>query len=260
MTELLTFEINEQTCPELYALQNVLQNPVYHPEGDAFQHTLHVMEAAKYIARRDNLTYQDAQILLVAAMCHDFGKATHTLWNEAKGSYTSPGHDAGGVKPTRAFLARMGFDETLTERIVCLVREHMCHVYLQKGKKPSKRAAYNLLERIKGKTTMEELQRLVEADMGGRPPLSPGVPETFLLLAETCREVIETSAADLPEEAKSLLTGVDLLKIGYKQGPGIAKALRFFRQRQDVGELTTKKEAVTFAKSIFDAGFNPDTL
>ena len=52
----------------LLPLENVKQNPTYHPEGDALYHSLQVFDLA-----RDELPYDEE--FLLAALLHDVGKA-----------------------------------------------------------------------------------------------------------------------------------------------------------------------------------------
>ena len=52
----------------LLPLENVKQNPEYHPEGDALYHSLQVFDLA-----RDELPYDEE--FLLAALLHDVGKA-----------------------------------------------------------------------------------------------------------------------------------------------------------------------------------------
>ncbi len=241
--------LNDKMAPELMALKGVLQNPAYHPEGDAYVHTIHVFNAACDIADRDGLPEVDRNILALAALCHDFGKASCTFMHPEKNIWTSPGHDIAGEAPTRAFLTRLNIKPDVQERIVCLVREHMCHTYLEKDKKPSKKLAAGLLARIEGKTTLEELQRLVEADKSGRPPLPKQVPNTFLLLAEVCREVVEEQRLKALEP-EPLLTGKDLIELGYPAGPAIGTALRFVAVWQKDGSVVTKEDAIASLKQM----------
>lgn len=238
-------QLTEAQCPELHALKGVLQNPIWHPEGDAYIHTLLVFEAAVEIAKRDNLNELDTSVLLLAALCHDFGKATHSFFSVQKNTWTSPGHDLAGEIPTRNFLNRLNVKEEIQERIVCLVREHMCHTYLKADVKPSKKAAVGLLSRIEGKTTLDELQRLVEADVSGRPPLKKHCPQTYLLLAATCREVLEEKRL-LSLEPKPLLTGKEVMDLGIQQGPKVGEALLVIASLQANGIISTKEKAIDY--------------
>ena len=257
MTTLLIFPelLTENTAPELMALKGKHQNPEHHPEGCAYTHTLAVYNVAQDIATRDGLDEVDTNILALAALCHDFGKATHTFWSDEKQTWTSPGHDVAGEEPTRAFLTRHNVKPEYQERIVCLVREHMVHVYLQKDTKPSKKLAAGLLDRIEGKTTLEELQRLVEADKSGRPPLPKHVPATFLLLAEVCREVQEERRLKALEP-EPVLTGKDLMEAGYEAGPRIGRLLKQVAVWQKAGMVSTKNEALEQLELALDPDFD----
>ena len=54
---------------ELKQLQNVRQDPIHHPEGDAYVHTMIVLDR---ISTSDNRKLE----MLVAALFHDLGKIT----------------------------------------------------------------------------------------------------------------------------------------------------------------------------------------
>ena len=228
--------------PEIKALHGIKQNPVFHPEGQADRHTYFVYEAARPIAQRDFLSTTDTYILVLAAVCHDLGKATTTELKD--GVWVSPGHDKAGEKPTRSYLTRLGVTAEHQERIVCLVVNHMCHTFLKENEIASKRVAARLLQRLAGKTTLDELQRLVEADKSGRPPLPKGVPSSFLRLRAVCEQVLEEQrlAALVPPP---LVTGKDLLGLGYPPGPGIGRGLQLIAEWQQQGVVSTKEEALT---------------
>ena len=61
--------------PELKALIGCKQEPEWHPEGDVWEHTLRVLDAAAamhHYVETENLR------LMLAALCHDFGKPLTT--------------------------------------------------------------------------------------------------------------------------------------------------------------------------------------
>lgn len=66
--------------PQLAALDEIEQDPIWHPEGDAFTHTALVCDAAADIANREGLNDFERSILMFAALCHDFGKAECTVF------------------------------------------------------------------------------------------------------------------------------------------------------------------------------------
>ena len=81
--------------PELAALIDLPQDPAWHPEGDVWTHTGYVCDAMAATCMAEGVTTHERQVLMFAALCHDLGKASTTVVNEA-GRYVSPGHaDAG---------------------------------------------------------------------------------------------------------------------------------------------------------------------
>lgn len=156
--------------PEVFTLIGVQQNPEWHPEGDVWQHTLHVVDAAAEIAKRDNLQGDDRTVLLLAALCHDLGKVTTTVKED--GVWKAPGHPQEGVVPTLSFLRRIGAPQRVIERVVPLVKEHMAHLNPVTEKSVRRLSVRLLSEKI------DMLVRIIEADHSGRPPLPAELPES----------------------------------------------------------------------------------
>ncbi len=71
--------------PEIGALDGVPQDPGWHPEGDVDTHTMLVVDAAARVAKREGLEGDERAVLLFAALCHDFAKATTTALREREG-------------------------------------------------------------------------------------------------------------------------------------------------------------------------------
>ena len=107
--------------PELENLKGVQQNSLYHPEGDAYQHTMLVIKEALKVAD----VAQNPEGFILSAICHDFGKAEKTTFNEEKGTYTSYGHDKASVPLADAFLKREGL-ESFSAYV-----ENMCELHMQ---------------------------------------------------------------------------------------------------------------------------------
>jgi hypothetical protein len=82
----------------LLPLENVKQNPKYHPEGDALYHSMQVFDLA-----RNELPYDEE--FMLAAMLHDIGKAIDPY-----------DHVAAGLEALEGFI---------TERTAWLIEQHM---------------------------------------------------------------------------------------------------------------------------------------
>lgn len=115
--------------PELNAIYGVEQDFQFHPEGTVDIHTGFVLDNMAEICDRENVTGEDRLVLIFAALCHDFGKATTTKL-EFKAKYnreviTSNRHAQEGVSISNNFLRSIGCPEKIIERVLPLVKEHM---------------------------------------------------------------------------------------------------------------------------------------
>lgn len=244
--------------PEIANLQGCEQNPEWHPEGDVFVHTCHVVDAAAEIADRENLwggTLEakkpetkrlglDRAQLLFGALCHDFGKPETTVWApDGRGTpgtecWRSPAHDKAGVAYTLTFLENIGSPGILKTRVPILVKEHLAHA----GASTS-RAIKRLVRRL-GDITLKELAYVIEADASGRPPKPKGLPphvQEMMQRAETLNIVEET--------VKPLVTGKLLLQHKLaKPGPEMGKLLAKAMDAQTAEEFATAEEGLEWIK------------
>lgn len=86
-------EFDSEDFRELLALRGVAQNPKYHPEGDAFTHTILVMNQAARLRTQARCPFA----FMLVALCHDYGKAVCTA--EKDGKIVSYGHEKRGLPP-----------------------------------------------------------------------------------------------------------------------------------------------------------------
>ena len=151
--------ILKQVHPLLFALVGCRQEESHQPEGDAFQHTLLVVEQCRK-------RLQDSAhplVLMWAALLHDIGKPATTAYH--KGKLTAYGHDVAGSRLAVSFLTELKAPPEVVNAVQQLVREHMQPVLLYKQKdKVSDRAIRRLLARV----DIKELLLLSEADYTGR--------------------------------------------------------------------------------------------
>lgn len=157
-------DVSSVLYPELVALVEVQQDPQWHPEGDVWTHTLMAVDVAANIVRREELEGDDALVILLGALCHDFGKPTTTRLRD--GHLRSWNHHKEGVAPTRQFLSRMGFGKSIEGRVAHLVEDHM-FLSMRKGNRMTDRAIRRLSVRLEP-VTIQELVWVMEADLRGR--------------------------------------------------------------------------------------------
>ncbi len=227
--------------PELHALIETPQDPEYHPEGNALIHTILVVDEADFIAKREQLNPQDRKVLLLAALCHDLGKATHTQIHD-DGCITSYGHDIAGVDPTKSLLSRLGADYMDIITVIPLVREHMAHIGYHMPE-VNKRQVRRLMSRLYP-STIQMLAYLVEADMSGRGGKfsGQGLPQKYTEILH----MADLLDAELMNYIEPLINGDDLIKIGFVPGKHFGDILSLAYQAQLDGEFTTTVEGIAW--------------
>ena len=194
--------------PELAALTGCPQDPRWHPEGDVWTHTLAVLDAAAGLRRGPD---DDRLTLMLAALCHDFGKP-HCTVREADGGITSRGHDTWTV-PAENFLARFWNRESLIARTLKLIRGHMQPCQLVRAASGDR--AYRHLALAAER--LDLLADLVESDMRG-VAASPEELTRKLALVAAFRAKAEALAIDRTPP-KPLVLGRHLLARGVAPGP-----------------------------------------
>ena len=169
--------------PEIERLRGVPQDPEWHPEGDVWIHTMHVLNAAARVAGREHIEGDHRAVLMYAALTHDFAKAEVTELRERDGRlrWSSYGHEQAGVPLARRFLERIGIKNSIVDQVLPLVEEHMAHTNMKAEVTP--RAVRRLSTRL-APASIRQLLFLIEADASGRPPKPPGLPDSAAKLRD----------------------------------------------------------------------------
>lgn len=145
----------------LYALKGIPQSPKYHPEGDAWNHTMLVVnEAAKVKAESS-----DPKAFMWAALLHDIGKPKTTRIKKDK--ITSYDHDKIGAELTKKFLEEFALEHTFEQTVVNLVRYHMHILYV------TKKLPFGDIKGLKELTDVKDVALLGWCDRMGRTNADP---------------------------------------------------------------------------------------
>jgi tRNA nucleotidyltransferase (CCA-adding enzyme) len=241
--------VTPQLFPEIDALKGVPQEPDWHPEGDVFVHTQLVCDRARESV--DDLDYPRRVTLMLAALCHDFGKPSTTEFVE--GRTRSRGHDEAGVGPTLSLLDRLklftleGYD--VRAQAVALVRDHLKPGEFYRKREEVTDGAFRRLAR---RCELELLYRVAKADSLGRN--APWVPREKWFDAEAQEWFIararELSIQHRPPEP--LLLGRHLLAMGLKPSPRVGEIQRAVYELQLDSRVRTLEEAKTAARRLIE--------
>lgn len=219
--------------PEVEILDGCPQDPVWHPEGDVFVHTGHVMDA--FARERIGEEWEDL-VVGFACLCHDFGKPATTAFTD--GRWRSPGHEEAGVEPSRSFLARMTNQQKLADEVAPLVREHLRPMLLYK-----EQASAAAVRRLARRTErIDRLVRVCRADHGGRPPLSPDFPAGDWLLERAAALSVDKEAP------KNIVLGRHLVELGLQPGVGFKPLLEACYEAQLDGVFSDLEGGIAFLR------------
>lgn len=202
--------------PELDILHKIQQDPQWHPEGNVWIHT-------KLVVR--NMREHTGDIsLMLAALCHDMGKASTTKFS--KGRIRALGHDEAGVWPARRFLQQIKCPKDIEEKVIALVRNHLAPMYLITGN--SGPAGFRRLARklsLSG-ATLEELEILARCDSLGRGGKASSVRTCDKFLGKIHELGIKYKAP------KDVVMGRHLISLGMEPGKHFRKILDRCREIQ----------------------------
>jgi poly(A) polymerase len=209
-----------EILPELSSLKGCQQPPDFHPEGDVFVHTRLML----------SLLPETVSIpLAFAVLFHDLGKPA-TMQHDATGRIRFSGHESVSASMAEEVMRRLRFSNEEIEATVEMVHNHMVFKDVQ-----NMRVAR--LKRFMARPTFEDELELHRVDCLG----SHGLLDNYEFLKRRREEF-----ASEPLIPPPLLTGHDLIGLGWKPGPKFKVVLDAVQNRQLEGALRTREEALAW--------------
>jgi len=224
------FELLDQTgllvqvLPEVDRMHGVEQPPQYHPEGDVFVHTMLMLE---------KLSPRCSRTLAWGVLLHDVGKPA--TFRVAPDRIRFDGHVEVGVRIAENICRRLHFSGEDTQQIIALVANHMRFA-------DASRMRESTLKRFLRLPRFDEHLALHRIDCLS----SHGDLTLYDFVRERSMEVSEEEI-----RPKLLLSGDDLIAMGYSPGPQFRKILSSVEDAQLEGSLHTRDEALSFVASEF---------
>tara|TARA_Y100000310_G_scaffold338162_1_gene427069 strand:+ start:114 stop:1586 length:1473 start_codon:yes stop_codon:yes gene_type:complete len=251
--------------PELEALEETLQNPEHHPEGDVWIHTKCTIDNAAQV--RDNVDPEWQLPFMYGTGCHDLGKAVEDvtctqqmideehpriveLVTRAKGKktaqdflFTAYGHDQAGMDPMEGFMRKLTNNKKLIARTRTIVGEHMQPFYLASNKN-TKESAW---KRLHKKLRLDVLGWVTKCDCCGNLHTKIGDPDLEEVNSQACFDRFGDFG---PEPIAPLLKGKDLIEAGIKGGPLMGQALKAAHEAQLEDPSLTVEQLKTVALAV----------
>lgn len=178
--------------PEIDALRHVPQPPEHHPEGDAYTHTMLVMDAAKDLFAKPEVMW--------AAMLHDVGKA---VTYKERGNLH--GHEEAGVPVAAEICDRFGVPQSWKKLALAVTKNHG-RIHRIMEMKP--KSVYDLLTELKVEQSLDMLVNVIAAsvyDSNGRGPTrSKAYPQGLFLMRVALNFTAPSMRKDMREESQKI--------------------------------------------------------
>jgi tRNA nucleotidyltransferase (CCA-adding enzyme) len=197
--------------PELNAMVGDLENPEWHPEGDAWEHTLEVVDNAAWVRDQGVLHEDWVEAFMWAALLHDVGKPSV---RDPK-TLSAHGHDSAGGPIARAFLDRYIGSTKVKDKAEALISNHM-----QPGQLHRTEARASRWEVLKKRVRLSEAGWLSRCDFAAKPSVD------ISSIEEHGPSKLAFEYHNKLDKADPILTGGDLIAAGIKPGPGLGKGLK----------------------------------
>jgi poly(A) polymerase len=224
------FELLESTgllsvvLPEIARMKGVEQSADYHPEGDVWTHTLLLL---------DQIPAGAPETLALGCLLHDVGKPV-TAARRDDGRITFYGHTDRGADMAVDVVQRLKRSRETWERVDYLVRNHLRLVSA-----PEMRLS--TLKRMLAEDGFDELLWLARLDA-----LAASGDLQFVMFCERRRKEIGEEAVKPPR----LLTGHDLIAMGFEPGRSIGETLRALETAQLEGEVASREDALEWVARV----------
>jgi tRNA nucleotidyltransferase (CCA-adding enzyme) len=242
-------DVTRKLLPEMHALIDCPQEPEWHPEGDVWTHTLMVVDRARQ--RNGDLDRPRLAAVMLAAVCHDFGKPLTTALID--GRIRSLGHEEAGVAPAAALLDRLNVNALdnfdVRSQVLAITAHHLKPGAFYKVRDELTGGA---LRRLAQKVDMELLARVAKADCLGRAgEFDCSAMDWFL---ERSRALGVEHQPPAP-----ILMGRHLLDLGVAPGPRMGEILKAVYELQLDDVVTDLTSAIERAREIIGRVESPRT-
>ncbi|HOO34537.1 MAG TPA: CCA tRNA nucleotidyltransferase [Smithella sp.] len=219
-------DILQNILPEICRLKGVEQPPRFHPEGDVWQHTLKMLELLPADGEREKNI-----CLAWGTLLHDVGKAL-TRSEDEKGVHFY-GHVQQGEIIADTIMQRLKFSRMQRETVVNLIRQHMVFMNVRKMR-PGRLKRFLRMPDFDLHLELHRLDCLA----------SHGMLDNY----EFCREQLQILALDDLHPPR-LLTGNDLIAMGFTPGKIIKDILLAVEEEQLEGRIQSVEQAINYVRN-----------
>lgn len=207
----------------------------------------HSVDGFKYLPRYGKeyrLDEKDIRNVAYALLFHDIGKAHTFSYDSEKGVVHFFYHEKFSCDLATFVMEKLRFSSLDIKEVIRLIENHM-RIFLISNSESTEKATRRLVYKVGD--LIPSLIVLTLCDMYG----SSGGTEndSTAMVKRRCGDVLGAFNEWRKKPLPRLVTGHDLLALGFEQGPHVGKVLNDIREKQIGGELSRREEALSFALS-----------
>lgn len=240
--EMLELNLTEEMVP----WETDQNNP--HHKFDIWNHTIKVLY--HLVNRTNNSIKEDTETYLVrnlSALLHDIGKRYVGIQGVHKQGHTTyKGHEDTSSEIAKIVLDRLSAPKRITKRASALIENHLRpHVLTENGSPKALRRF------VKDFLDWPHCIDLAIADALAKDDFNEEEESNIIKTYDDLTNKIKIAMKNIPEGKTEIplpISGNDLLKIGFKTGPIIGKALKAVRDAVENNPDLTKQEGLEIAK------------
>jgi len=249
----------EKIIPQVKVMLNCKQGTYHHL--DVWPHSLEtVVQTEKIFVRTKNNKEITAylseslggnrsrkSLMKLAALLHDIGKPDTR--KKEKGKMSFHGHEHVGKTIVKHIAVMLKLSVRERHALEDMVRWHLRPGYLSNFKQPSEKAIYRYFRDAKDESVSILLLSLADQRSTRGPATTQKDQEHH---AKICLVLVSQYFKKKEEKPIiRLINGNDLIKrLKLKPSPVFAEILTEIEEKQSLGKITTKKEAIDLAKKI----------
>lgn len=233
----LLFEI----FPELDSLKRLDREKQFTLE--TFGHTMDGFSYLHKYGRRYRLDEKEIKNVGYALLFHDLGKANTFTYDEKKDAVHFFYHERFSRDIAQSIMERLKFSTQEIKAVLSLIENHM-RIFLISNDESTEKAMRRVVYKMGDLTPFLVILTLCDmyGSSGGKNNASTQ------RVKKRCAEIIGMFVEWKRKPLPRLVTGGDLLLMGFPEGPIIGKCLGEIREKQIAGEVATKGEAMEYAR------------
>ncbi|MFQ6103186.1 MAG: CCA tRNA nucleotidyltransferase [Candidatus Glassbacteria bacterium] len=209
--------------PEVESMVGIKQPPEYHPEGDVFIHTMLMLE----------LMEDPSEELALGVLLHDIGKpGTFEMTDRIRFN----NHNVVGARLAENLLRRLRFSNKTVKGVVSLVKNHLRFMNMENMRESK-------LKRFIKEPNFKEHLELHRLDCLA----SHGDLSIWNFCIDKMKEYDSEVIPPPP-----IVTGHDLINLGFSPGPLFSEILSFIQDLQIEGKIETRKEALELIEEKYE--------